>query len=64
MSIIGFLAQKYHGKDTAADYLVKKYHYTKIAFAKPLKDLGSKYELSEEEQLAVKEALKSQNENA
>ena len=33
-------------------------------FAKPLKDLGSKYELSEEEQLAVKEALKSQNENA
>nr|QBK88435.1 MAG: uncharacterized protein LCMiAC01_01120 [Mimivirus LCMiAC01] len=39
MTLIGFLAQKYHGKDTAADYLIMKYHYIKLAFAKPIKDI-------------------------
>ena len=38
MSLIGFLARKQHGKDTASDYLVKKYGYVKIALATPLKE--------------------------
>jgi len=37
-SLIGFLAKKRHGKDTSADYLVKKYNYKKLSFAKPIKD--------------------------
>lgn len=35
--IIGFLAKKRCGKDTACDYIVKKYNYTKLSFAHPLK---------------------------
>jgi len=38
MSLIGFLAKKRHGKDTAANYLVENYNYKKITFAGPLKD--------------------------
>ena len=35
--MIGFLAKRQRGKDTACDYLVEKYGYTKRAFAYPLK---------------------------
>ena len=34
--IIGFAHKKRVGKDTAGDYLVKKYHFNKIWFAKAL----------------------------
>lgn len=37
MPIIGFLAKRRSGKDTASDYIVKKYGYTKKAFADSLK---------------------------
>lgn len=36
--LIGILGYKFSGKDTTADYLVKKYNFKKIAFADPLKD--------------------------
>lgn len=36
--LIGFMAKKQHGKDTAADYLVQKYDYSKLSFADPLKE--------------------------
>ena len=39
MSLIGFLARKQHGKDTASDYLVREYGYTKMALATPLKEV-------------------------
>ena len=35
--MIGFLAKKHNGKDTAADYLVNKKGYVKRSFAEPLK---------------------------
>lgn len=35
--IIAFLGKAGVGKDTAADYLVKKYNFTKVAFADPMK---------------------------
>ena len=35
--MIGFLAKRHRGKDTAADYLVSDHGYTKRAFAYPLK---------------------------
>lgn len=35
--MIGFLAKKHRGKDTASDFLVNNYGYTKNAFAHPLK---------------------------
>lgn len=37
--LIGILGYKFSGKDTTADYLVKKYDFTKISFAQPLKDI-------------------------
>lgn len=37
--LIGILGYKFSGKDTVADYLVKKYNYTKVSFAQPLKDI-------------------------
>jgi hypothetical protein len=37
--LIGILGKKYHGKDTAADYIVKHYQFTKMAFATPLKNI-------------------------
>jgi len=39
MVLIGLLAKKYHGKDTAADYLVENHGFVKLSFAKPLKDI-------------------------
>ena len=39
--ILGLLGKKGHGKDTVADYLVKKYGYYKLSFADPLKQLCS-----------------------
>jgi len=35
--LIGILGNKYHGKDTTADYLVSNYGFIKIALADPLK---------------------------
>ena len=35
--MIGFLAKKHSGKDTASNYVSTKYGYTKRAFAEPLK---------------------------
>ena len=37
MKIIGFTGRRGRGKDTAADYLVSGYGFTKYAFAMPLK---------------------------
>lgn len=37
MSIVGLLGKKRSGKDTTADFIVKKYEYKKIAIADPLK---------------------------
>jgi hypothetical protein len=36
--LLGFLAEKGSGKDTAGDYLVKNYGFKKDSFARPLKD--------------------------
>jgi len=36
--IIGLTGKKGSGKDTLANYLIKKYNYTRLAFADPLKD--------------------------
>lgn len=36
--LIGLVAPKQSGKDTAADYLCKKYHFKKYNFADPLKE--------------------------
>lgn len=38
--IIGTLGKKGHGKDTVADYIVKKYGYEKCAFADPIKEIS------------------------
>jgi len=38
--MIGFLAKRQSGKDTACDYLVEQYVYTKRAFAYPLKKVA------------------------
>lgn len=37
IKIIGICGKKFNGKDTIADYLVKKYGYTKISLSDPLK---------------------------
>lgn len=37
--IIGLLGKKGVGKDTCADYIVKKYQYNKYSFAQPLKEI-------------------------
>jgi len=36
--IIGITGKKFHGKDTLADILIKKYGYRKLSFAAPLKE--------------------------
>ena len=36
--LIGLVAPKRSGKDTAADYLCQKYHFKKYNFADPLKE--------------------------
>lgn len=35
--VIGICGKKFHGKDTIADYYVKKYQFTKISLGDPLK---------------------------
>jgi hypothetical protein len=35
--IVGICGNKFHGKDTIADYLVKNYGYSKISFGDPIK---------------------------
>lgn len=37
--IIGFLGNKQSGKDTAGNYLVNKYNYTRYAFGDPVKQI-------------------------
>jgi len=37
--VIGITGYKYTGKDTISDYLCKKYGYTRVAFADPLKTI-------------------------
>lgn len=37
--IIAITGKSNHGKDTLADYIVKKYKYTKISFASPIKEI-------------------------
>ncbi len=37
--IVGFCGSAGSGKDTAADYLVNQYHFTKLSFADTLKDV-------------------------
>jgi hypothetical protein len=39
MKLVGFCGLMGSGKTFAADYLVEKYGYTKVKFAKPLKDM-------------------------
>lgn len=39
VSIIGITGNKQHGKSTIANYLIDKYNYVELAFAKPLKDI-------------------------
>ena len=38
IQLIGICGNKFHGKDTTADYLVKNYGYTKISFGDPIKN--------------------------
>jgi hypothetical protein len=49
--MIGFLAKRRSGKDTASDYLVKKFGYTKRGFAYPLKESVQKMFMFNNEQL-------------
>lgn len=49
--LIGFLAKKRHGKDTIADYLVKKYDFVKESFASPIKESLKKMFLFSEDQV-------------
>ena len=48
--LIGVIGNKRVGKDTFADYIVKHFNFTKVAFADPIKE-GSKimFDLSEEQ---------------
>jgi RNase P/RNase MRP subunit p29 len=48
--ILGVMAQARSGKDTFADYLVKKYGFVKIALADPIKRIAMDvYQMSEEQ---------------
>ena len=50
MALIGFLARKHHGKNTAGDYLVKNYNFTEMAFATQLKEgIKAIYGLSDDQ---------------
>lgn len=48
MKLVGFCGLMGSGKTFAADYLVEKYGYTKVKFAKPLKDMLRAMGLTEE----------------
>jgi hypothetical protein len=39
MVLLGITGRKYNGKDTAAEYLVKKYGYMQLTMAEPLKEM-------------------------
>lgn len=49
--IIGFSGKKRTGKDTAADHLASVKHYTKLAFADPIKDAAQEIFRFTDEQL-------------
>lgn len=49
--MIGFLAKRKRGKDTACDYLVRSHSYTKRAFADPLKNASKELFGFSDEQL-------------
>lgn len=51
MPIIAFIAKKGRGKDTAADYLIQNYNFTKRAFTDPLKKGIQQWFLFTDEQL-------------
>ena len=56
--IIGFLGKSGSGKDTCCDYLVRNYGYTKMTFAKPLKDaVGILFDLSHDQLYSKKEVI-------
>jgi hypothetical protein len=38
-TLIGLIGSKGSGKDTCADYLVEKFHYHKVAFGDPVKEI-------------------------
>jgi hypothetical protein len=39
MNLVGILGKKRHGKDTIAEYCIKKFDYTQKTYAGPLKDI-------------------------
>jgi len=48
--LIGITGKKNSGKDTVADYLVRKYKFVKMAFASPVKEIcRSLFDLSEKQ---------------
>ncbi len=49
--IIAFVGRKGSGKTTAAQYLVEKYGFHKVSFAKPLKDLVASLGVNKEGEL-------------
>lgn len=49
--LIGFSGKKRVGKDTAADHLADRKHYTKIAFADPIKEAAASIFRFNDEQL-------------
>jgi len=50
--LIGIIGNKYTGKDTFADYLVKHYEFKKITYAEPLKEISRYLFHLQEEQLS------------
>lgn len=55
--IIGLTGKKQVGKDTAADYICKKYSLTKLSFADPLRELGRIFYFTEHEMTIDKDAV-------
>jgi hypothetical protein len=51
IKIIGVCGNKYNGKDTIADHLVKNYGFTKISFGDPLKNALKHIFMFSDEQL-------------
>ena len=39
--LIGLSGKKGSGKDTVAEFLIKHHNFTRIAFADPIKDIGT-----------------------
>ncbi|MEU0952777.1 hypothetical protein ABZ353_10605 [Streptomyces niveus] len=40
MTSIGFIGRPRAGKDTAAEYLIKRHGYTRVSIAEPIKEIG------------------------